>query len=519
MVFKKPYAFLIKYFRLINLFLVILFSYLCYKLNLIKNIMSDIYRSNLTNYSNLNSTYIGLKMFILIFFIILILGIIILLLKRKKKPLNDYLFSLVYIFVIIVYLIFISNIFFTLSDSIIEQTSLRLYNDISFLIIFPIFYFIIKFIMIVIGFNLKKFNFTQDIIELKQEEQDNEEVEVVFNKNTYKYKRSIRKILREFKYYFLENKFIISIIFGIIVSILFFTFFSMNIFKTNKVNVNEFFVAGGINYKVQEIYETYYDMNFNLIKNNYKYVIVNMNVRANGEAKSIDFKRIRLIYGNDYVYPNNYFNKFFYDLGNPYNNEVLKNDESSNYIFIFEVPKDYKSKKYTLKFYDRTVLEDIEIKGSYKEMKIKSSNLDRNRISKEYKLNENSVFNTKKYGNSNLTLFKYEIKSNYLYKNNDKTTVIRDKDINKNLLILDYKLDLDEKYSLTNYFKNDLEFFDKFVSLTYNYNGNQKTYNNVNALACVDGKVMLSIPYEVKNSNNISVIINFRDVKINFKLK
>lgn len=520
MVFKKPYAFLIKYFRLINMILVLLFGYLGYKLNLIRIVMDDIYRGTVTNYSSLSPTYIGFKMHLLLFVIVIILVGIFLLLKKKEKPLKDYLFSIVYLFVIFIYLLFVSNVFVTLDETIIEQTSLKLYTDISFLIIVPLFYFILKFFLIVIGFSLNKFNFTKDIIELKQEEKDNEEVEVIFDKNTYKYKRGIRRWFRELKYYFLENKFLITVIFSIIFVVLGITLFSLNLFNSNKVSVGENFNAGLFTYKVVDMYETEYDLNYNMVQDGSKFVIVSVNIRNNAaEGSGIDFKRIRLIYGDAYVYANNYFNKFFLDIGTPYNNDSIKSGELKNYLFIFKVPNTYKSNKYTLKFYDRLTVENEETVGSYKEIKISADNLDKKREEKNLNLNENTIFNKKNYGSSNLTISNYETKSSYIYTENNKTTIIRDKDINNILLILDYKLELDNEYDLSNYFTNSKDFFDKFASIEYTYNGKLKNINNVSVVAEVNNKVMLSVPYEIQNATNINLVLNFRDVKIIYKLK
>lgn len=520
MVFKKPYAFFIKYFRHINFVLSLLFIYLAYKLNILREVVGGIYRGGVTNYSSLNSSYIGFGMYLLIFIIILILIGILLLLRRKNKPLKDYLFAIIYSIIIFIYLLFISNVFVTLDESIIEQTTLKLYSDISFLIIVPTFYFVIKFLLIVIGFNLSKFNFTKDIIELKQDENDNEEVELILDKNTYKYKRSFRKWLREFRYYFLENKFLIGVIALIIICILGITFFSFNIFNSNKVSVGENFNAGTFTYKINEIYETQYDLNYNIVKDDSKFVIVNFTVRNNNsESSTIDFKRIRLLYGKNYVYANNYFNKFFLDLGIPYNNETIKSGESNSYVFIFKVPSNYTSNNYTLKFYDKLTVENEETIGSYKEIKVNAEKIDKTVVEKTLSLNENTVFNKKRYGSSNITLANYNIASNYIYKNNDITSVIDANNINNILLILDYKLSLDEDNVISEYFKTDTDFFNNFVNLTYTYNGKEKYYNKVSVVGNIDNKILLSVPYELQNASNINIVMHFRDVKIIYKLK
>ncbi len=520
MVFKKPYAFLIKHFKLINLLLVFLLSYLCYKLSLLRTVIVDIYSGNITNYSSLSSTYIGFKLYLVLTIIGVILVGIFLLLKKKDKPLKDYLFSLLYLVVVFIYLMFVGSVFVTLDETIVEQTSLKLYTDIAFLIILPLIYFIVKFFLMGIGFNLSKFNFSKDMLELKQEEKDNEEVELVFDKNTYKYKRGIRKWFRELKYYFLENKFLITIILGIVGLILGVTLFSFKFLNSNKVRVGENFTAGTFQYKVVDMYETRYDLNNNIVQDGSKFVIASINVRnISTESSSIDFKRIRLLFGEDYVYANNYFNKFFQDLGNIYNNEYIKSNDLKNYLFIFKVPSNYKSKKYVLKFYDRVSIENEEFIGSYKEVSIKADNLDKNKNEKNLNLNENTIFNKKNYGKSNLTLIDYDIKNSYINKEKDKTMIIRDKDINNVLLILDYKLELDSKVDLKNYFADSKDFFNKYSTIEYTYNDRNKVINNVNVLADINNKAMISVPYEIQNATNIKFILNFRDVKIIFNLK
>ena len=520
MVFRKPYAFLIKYFKIINLVLVFLLSYISYKLSLLRTVIADIYSGDITNFSTLGATYIGFKLYLAILITGVILVGIFLLLKRKDKPLKDYLFSLLYLIVIFIYLMFISSVFITLDETIVEQTSLKLYTDIAFLIIIPIIYFIVKFFLMSIGFNLNKFNFSKDILELKQEEKDNEEVEVVFDKNTYKYKRGVRKWFRELKYYFLENKFLITIIIGIVALVLVVTLFSFNFLNSNKVRVGETFVAGSFQYKVVNMYETKYDLNSNIIQDGSKFVIASINVRnIAAQSSSIDFKRIRLLYGENYVYANNYFNKFFQDVGTLYNNEPIKSGDLKNYIFIFKVPSSYKSKKYVLKFYDRVAVENEEFVGSYKEIKISADSLDKNKNEKVLNLNENTIFNKKNYGKSNLTLTNYEIKSSYIYTENDKSTIIRDKDINNLLLILDYKLELDNKVDLKKYFVNSKEFFDKYSSVEYIYNDRTKVVGNVNVIADINNKVIISVPYEIQDATSMKFVLNFRDVKIIFNLK
>ena len=520
MVFKKPYAFLIKHFKIINFVLSALLVLFVYKLNVLRVVVKDVYLGHITNYSSLRSDYIGFKMYLLLFVIIGIISLILLLLYRKKKPIYDYLYCIIYLVFVFVYLLTISSLFITLEETTVEQTSLKFYTDISFLVMVPAVYFIVKFFLIVIGFSLQKFNFTKDIVQIQQEENDNEEVEITFDKNSYKYKRKVRRTIRELKYYFLENKLIIYIILFIIMGVLIFFVSKANLFNKNKVKLNQSFVAGSINYKVTKVEETSLDLNRETIDKNNKFIIVNMSVRnINSEATSLNYKRIRLLYGDEYSYASNYYNKYFYDLGVPYNSDQLISNKVYNYIFIFKIPNSYKSNKYKIKIYDRNVYSNNESNGSYKELNVKAKKIDKKQISKNIKLDEKVLLNKDKYGNSSIIISNYDIQSSYIYKENNISKIIKDKDYNKILLIVDYSLDLDENKKISEYFNKDSSFFNKFATLSYIYNDIEKDNVKIKCVGKADNKVMLSVPYDLLKAKTIKLNIELRDVKLVFNLK
>jgi len=519
MVFKKPYAFFIKYFKLINLILCLLIMFFIYKLNLLHKVLNNIYFGRLTNFINLESTYIGFVMYLLIFLVSIIILIIILTLRKKQKPFRDYLYNIIYNIIIIAYFFSVSNLFLELNSKVIEQTTLKLYSDISLLIILPIIYFLIKYILIVIGFSINKFNFQKDIIELKKAEEDNEEIELIFNKNSYKTKRKIRRTFRELKYYIKENKVILGIILFIILLSSLGCLFGLKLLNKDIVNVGERFVAGNFSYKVIDIYETKYDVKYNVIKNDYKFVIVNVEVRNNlNLGESIDFKRIRLFYGNEYVYSNNYYNDYLYDF-NPYDGQIIKSGENIKYSFIFKVPVSFNSYNYTLKFYDRILSDDNEFYGNYKTIKVNSKNLDKKVDKINSKINENIFLDKSLYGNSNLTIYKYSLENSYTYNHGDDVKVIRDSNINNILLILDYNFIIDNVSNASMYIKSDKDFFDSHVSLEYVINGSSKFFDNVNVIDLVDKKVFIGVPYNLKSADSIKLNINFRNKKIIYSLK
>lgn len=519
MIFKKPYAFFIKYFRLINFILTSLF--LLFALNLWKLhvAITKLSSGSTSNYSTLN-TFVGFKVYLLIFVIAICLIAMIVLLKRKDKPYKDYLYGLLYDGILLVYIMSISSMFLSIDTTIIEVSTMKVYRDISLLVIFPLFYFVISYFLVVIGFSIKKFNFSKDLLELKQDEKDNEEVEIVFDKNTYKYKRKIRKTLRELKYYILENKLILYVILGILILSGLISLFSINLFASDKVKLKEKFSMSGYTVSVNKLYETEYSLNNRIVKSDSKFIIADVNIINNRDANSFDFKKIRLLYGKDYVYPNDYFNKYFYDIGKPYSNTVLKTGENYNYIFIFKVPKQYKSKKYTLKFYDGIVYGEDDVNAKYLTLKTKVKNLDSKNTEENSSLNQIITLNKKSYGKSSISLNSYQIKNNFIVDNNGIKKVIKSKEADEIVLELGYDLTLDSDYNISKYFTNYDEFISNFISLEYIYNGREKEIYNLSYIKDdIDNKTYLSIPYQVNNAEKIKIKINLRDKTLIYNLK
>ena len=66
MVFKKPYAFLVKHFKLINFILAVFMGIILYRVSLLHQVLADIYTSTLSNYSSLQSIYLGFSTYLLL---------------------------------------------------------------------------------------------------------------------------------------------------------------------------------------------------------------------------------------------------------------------------------------------------------------------------------------------------------------------------------------------------------------------------------------------------------------------
>ena len=96
MILKKPYAFLIKHFKIIHLILLVITSYIAYRFNKILDFFSSYNKSSILVPENAAHNYISFILFIAII-IVIIFGIIMYrLMKKKHKPSSFYLATIIY---------------------------------------------------------------------------------------------------------------------------------------------------------------------------------------------------------------------------------------------------------------------------------------------------------------------------------------------------------------------------------------------------------------------------------------
>ena len=99
MVLRKPYAFLIKHFKIIHLILCIPLVYLIIKTGAITSFFSDYVKANYyTNLTNIAGSYINYFMYLAILVILLLVLAVYFLMRQKKKNSKFYLFLMLYYF-------------------------------------------------------------------------------------------------------------------------------------------------------------------------------------------------------------------------------------------------------------------------------------------------------------------------------------------------------------------------------------------------------------------------------------
>ena len=209
MILRKPYAFLIRYFKIIHITLFIMFGYLFFKLRSIYIFFQDYVRTNVYTYvEGLAEQYIGPLMFVVVFFILASAIAIFYLMREKEKPVLFYRILIVYCVVLLISLIVYSNFYTSLEFETYDRFILSVYRDVIGIIYYLVYFFLGFTFVRGFGFDIKKFSFEKDLKLLNISESDSEEFELAVEVDKEKIVNTIRRERRLATYFFKENAFI-----------------------------------------------------------------------------------------------------------------------------------------------------------------------------------------------------------------------------------------------------------------------------------------------------------------------
>lgn len=379
------------------------------------------------------------------------------------------------------------------------------------------------------GFDIKKFNFNKDLAELEINSEDNEEFEFVLGTDNYVIKRKIRRYFRELKYYFIENKVLVSIILFAGAIILLISLF------VNRTIVNKIYHIGDIintsefTIKLNSAYITAKDYKGNIIKEDKKYVILNATISSTKTpSKSLAPEYIYMSLGK-YRISNikTTLADSFKDLGVSYQNFKIA-EKAFTYIFVFEVDKTKYSRSYDLNFFDGISYDkDNNLVYNYKVAKIKPEDIDLNLKIEDKNLNDTFYLGPKIYGDTKLSIIKTSIldKYEFTYDKCDNETCIPitdvefpDNNLANSLLVLNYNITADNNNGLND--ANMTNILTKLIKLKYKQNDEyqeeaivSKTNSNLNNTLLID------IPKYIVSSNEIYIVISSRENSYQIKIK
>jgi len=332
MILRRPYAFLIKHFRIIHLVLFVLFGYMAYMANNILSFFKEYIKYN-GNIDVIASEYISYFIFVSVVLIIVISSVIFLLMKYKKKPKLFYIILVVVSGISLILFLYLYGNIRTLEANIMSGKNIRLLRDISRFNFLILFITSIPVLVRGLGFDIKKFNFNSDLQELNLEAKDSEEVEVNIDLSSEKLKRTGRRTFRELKYYYLENRLIINIIIGF-VGVLFIMIFPFNRFVINRnLNEGEIFSTNNFNIKINESFIS----DRNRISRNNSYVILKVSVKGNVKKYRMDMDELVLSVGDKKYIPSMKYYYYFDDVGRGYRENILSTNEYEDYVLIYNI--------------------------------------------------------------------------------------------------------------------------------------------------------------------------------------
>ena len=350
MILRKPYAFIIKHFKLIHLITLACLGFSVYTLSGISSLFNSLINSRTYTYSSAD-IYKNPVIYVFILLSLFMSVVLYILLKKKNKPVGLYFGLICYNVASIVSYIYLFGILNKLVNTTLEVDTLRFARDLIYIIYIPTIIFIVLCLIRGIGFNLKQFNFSKDIEELKIADKDSEEFELMVGQNSYKYMRLIRRTIRETKYYILEN--LVAITFISIGLALVLGFLGFKTYKkyVSKVKAQQVTSVNGINYVVNHAYITTEDFNGERIKEGSKFVVLDMSFENNsGTEAVVDIDRITLLNGQLKYKPTLAYNYKFYDLGFPYEiNTPISTGSMMNKNLVFELPSTTTSTSFVLR--------------------------------------------------------------------------------------------------------------------------------------------------------------------------
>jgi hypothetical protein len=502
-VFKKPYGFLIKKFKLIHLFLTALYIYLTIKTNSIYQ-----YYKNFIGGSASKLDAMGYVTHYYVIAVLLSIGICLIiyaLMRYKKKPRMLYLL-LIGLSILTAFMISYSyQGLDTIYISVLDTKSLLLYRDLFRILLFIQYIAIVVVLIRGLGFDIKKFNFVQDLEELDIDVSDEEEVELTLGGNETLVRKFHRQ-LREIRYYYFENKlFILVIIIGIIVLGGGYLFVHHEVID-KEYQENEVFSSDQFQFKVLSSYVTNrgYD-NAEIMKNGTSFVVVRMIVASNGEKKEINTSNLVLKVNKNHYVSSKKYASYFDDLGDSYLGQKI--GSAATYLFIYNID-------------DEDVDGDMRI--VYAEDKVVHLNtifLDKVSLNKEMSLNESIDLSQSSLGSGSFKIRSVSIGEKfsyaYQYEVNGK---LYDSELSISSVqnvIMHLEIESSYPYQLDHY-----TFLERYATLKYKV-GDQEyvsSFSDKTPGNYQDG-LYLSVDKKLQGAESIWLEIRIRNLKYTYTLK
>ena len=419
MIIKKPYGWLIKHFKIINLALILPMLYVMWKFKDISKFFSGYVKANYTVMENTPvEKYFTPLLYGALFVLILAYILIFWLLNSKKK--NTLVYKIDIVYYILLFgstILFYSTMYSLGTTTVVDQTIINFVKDLSFLTFLPSPVLIIYNLTKGFGFNFKSFRFDNNL-DLQVGEDDDEEVELKIGTDAYIMKRNAHRLFREAKYYVLENKFVFTCILGAVgLVILWGIYMHYEVYNKN-VNIYQSISMNNLSFSLKESYLTDTDIGGQIIENGCYYLAIRIgiqNLDQNNPVK-VDRSMFRIYFDDKQVMPNFDRAARFSDIGVPFDGSNIPKGASKDYVLVYELSAKDVRASYQMKILSQMQQDDDKLKSSYKIINIRPINLltqvdaGTTKVGKEIDLSGTLLGKTK------LNIQEVKLKNSYQYK-------------------------------------------------------------------------------------------------------
>ena len=501
MILRKPYAFLIKYFKLIHIIMFVFFSYLVFALRKIFIFFKEYVTSGSFTYTDgMVSKYISPIVYVMVILLLASAIAIFFLMRKKDKPLLFYRITIVYTTILLGAFIYYAVFFKSLDTTTYQPLQVVINRDIVLFLYILNYAFVVFTFIRGFGFDIKKFSFEKDKRELNIEETDSEEYEFTINVDKENVIAYLNKQKREFKYYLKVNAKIFIIV-GSIAFVSLTAYFLYDILVTNKVyKENQVIEIGNLKYKINNSYITNTSKYGDEISKDNNYVVIDFTIQNDGKEGYLDDQTFRVYANGKYYYLSKTSCDLFNDLGVCYHNQKISAGSKYNFIGVYKIDQKYSdSHLEILKSKKKEEYVYTKVKISLKNIEKKVSN---------YSLNdpftiENDTYQIISYKIYNKTTYKYEECTN------DKCNTYEK-----------FVKPSSGQYVLAVELLNLNELSDTFIKNSVGIKFNDHYYNgkNLNIIDYHDNMIYLSVPGDIIKSSHIIFVINTRNMEYDILL-
>ena len=526
MILKKPYGFLIKNFRLIHIILTIITIYIAIST---KNIL-DFFITFVNNgytvtvIDNMASTYITWLTYLSTLLAIIILLAVFILLRVKKKPNKMYLCAIIYYIILFVFVFISAYLINDLSNGLWSTAEARTYRDIARILYYPQLIFVIIIGIRALGFNVKQFDFKNDLKELEITDADSEEIELNINFKTYKAERIIRRFIREFYYYYLENKKIFYVVGSILIVVTIFLMFKSYEKLKYTYDENESFTYNNFRINVLDSMITNVSLSGNKIYQDDYYLVLKLEITNNSNNnQKLDYNNLKIYVGNEYIYPSLDIGNYFIDYGDPFMNDVFFPSETVTYIIPYMLDQNQVKNNYRLTLYTGSSTKSENFLAKTINVKLKPDKYYDVELVRNAKINENVSFSSTFLGNTTLNIqnsmfdsrYEYQYEKCYREDCHTYTDLIVVDSLNalkQTLVILDYDFTIDSETEAYKNIKNINTFINSFASIEYvideqTYTATVKNVTTSN----LNDKIVLQTTNNILNADEVNLLITIRN--------